>query len=183
MVYNAQHRFARISSRKVKPVLDLIRNKYADDALDILKHLPHRSARMIENGQMDRSMIIGFVSSLRACADFPRACSLRNRAKYCPSCFSLFVPSSARAPNVRPALSLQAQARSLALNLLPRRAPRALLVTFPMCSWVPTLAPSAQLAFSRRRDGTFALRAPPARRTQPPAALHPARAAPRARTV
>jgi large subunit ribosomal protein L22 len=49
MVYNAQHRFARISSRKVKPVLDLIRNKYADDALDILKHLPHRSARMIEN--------------------------------------------------------------------------------------------------------------------------------------
>jgi len=48
MVYNAQHRFARISSRKLKPVLDLIRHKYADDALDILKHLPHRSARMIE---------------------------------------------------------------------------------------------------------------------------------------
>jgi large subunit ribosomal protein L22 len=48
MQYVAQHRFARISSRKLKPVLDLIRDKYADDALDILKHLPHRSARMIE---------------------------------------------------------------------------------------------------------------------------------------
>ena len=48
MIYTAQHRFARISSRKLKPVLDLIREKYADEALDILKHLPHRAARMIE---------------------------------------------------------------------------------------------------------------------------------------
>jgi large subunit ribosomal protein L22 len=46
--YNATHRFARISVRKVRPLLDLIRGKYADDALDILKYLPHRSARMIE---------------------------------------------------------------------------------------------------------------------------------------
>jgi large subunit ribosomal protein L22 len=46
--YNATHRFARISVRKVRPVLDLIRGKYADDALDILKYMPHRSARMIE---------------------------------------------------------------------------------------------------------------------------------------
>ena len=46
--YKAQHRFARISVRKLLPLLDLIRNKYADDALDTLKYMPHRGARMIE---------------------------------------------------------------------------------------------------------------------------------------
>ena len=45
---HASHRFARISVRKVRPLLDLIRGKYADDALDILKYMPHRGARMIE---------------------------------------------------------------------------------------------------------------------------------------
>jgi large subunit ribosomal protein L22 len=46
--YTATHRFARISVRKLLPILDLIRGKYADDALDILKWMPHRGARMIE---------------------------------------------------------------------------------------------------------------------------------------
>ncbi len=46
--YKATHRFARISVRKLRPILDLIRGKYADDALDILKWMPHRGARMIE---------------------------------------------------------------------------------------------------------------------------------------
>jgi large subunit ribosomal protein L22 len=46
--YKAEHRFARISARKLLPLLDLIRNKYADDALDILRYMPHRGARMIE---------------------------------------------------------------------------------------------------------------------------------------
>ncbi len=46
--YKAVHRFARISVRKVRPILDLIRGKYADDAVDILKYMPHRGARMIE---------------------------------------------------------------------------------------------------------------------------------------
>jgi large subunit ribosomal protein L22 len=46
--YRASHRFARISVRKVRPLLDLIRNKYADDALDLLRYMPHRGARMIE---------------------------------------------------------------------------------------------------------------------------------------
>ncbi len=46
--YKAQHRFARISVRKLLPLLDLIRNKYADDAIDILRYMPHRGARMIE---------------------------------------------------------------------------------------------------------------------------------------
>lgn len=46
--YKAQHRFARTSVRKLLPLLDLIRNKYADDAVDILKYMPNRGARMIE---------------------------------------------------------------------------------------------------------------------------------------
>lgn len=46
--YKAEHRFARISVRKLHPLLDLIRNKYADDALDVLRYMPHRGARMIE---------------------------------------------------------------------------------------------------------------------------------------
>ena len=46
--YKAQHRFARISVRKLRPILDLIRGKYADDAVNILRYLPHRGARMIE---------------------------------------------------------------------------------------------------------------------------------------
>jgi large subunit ribosomal protein L22 len=46
--YVAKHRFARISVRKLRPILDLVRGKYADDAVDILKYMPHRGARMIE---------------------------------------------------------------------------------------------------------------------------------------
>jgi large subunit ribosomal protein L22 len=46
--YIAKHRFARISVRKLHPILDLIRGRYADDAVDTLKYLPHRGARMIE---------------------------------------------------------------------------------------------------------------------------------------
>src|SRR3954447_23113258 len=46
--YVAKHRFARISVRKLRPILDLVRGKYADDAMDILKFMPHRGARMIE---------------------------------------------------------------------------------------------------------------------------------------
>src|SRR5436309_10531098 len=45
---SATHRFGRISVRKLRPILDLIRGKYADDAVDILKYMPHRGARMIE---------------------------------------------------------------------------------------------------------------------------------------
>jgi large subunit ribosomal protein L22 len=48
MAYEATHRFARISARKVRPIADLIRGKLADDALNILKYQPHRGARMLE---------------------------------------------------------------------------------------------------------------------------------------
>jgi large subunit ribosomal protein L22 len=48
VVYEATHRFARISARKVRPVADLIRGKFADEAMEILKYQPHRGARMLE---------------------------------------------------------------------------------------------------------------------------------------
>ncbi len=48
MAYKAHHRYARISPRKVRPLADLIRGKYADEALDILRYQPHRGARMLE---------------------------------------------------------------------------------------------------------------------------------------
>jgi large subunit ribosomal protein L22 len=48
MPYEAVHRFARISARKVRPLADLIRGKSADGALDILRYLPNRGARMLE---------------------------------------------------------------------------------------------------------------------------------------
>jgi len=48
MAYTALHRFARISARKVRPLATMIRGKYADDALDMLKYQPERGARMLE---------------------------------------------------------------------------------------------------------------------------------------
>jgi large subunit ribosomal protein L22 len=48
MAYEAVHRYARISARKVRPLADLIRGKHADDALDILRYQPQRGARLLE---------------------------------------------------------------------------------------------------------------------------------------
>jgi large subunit ribosomal protein L22 len=48
MPYEAVHRFARISPRKVRPLAELIRGKFADDALNVLKYQPNRGARMLE---------------------------------------------------------------------------------------------------------------------------------------
>lgn len=48
MPFRATHRNARISPRKVRHLADLIRGRYADDALNILKYQPHRGARMLE---------------------------------------------------------------------------------------------------------------------------------------
>lgn len=48
MAYSAIHRFARISPRKVRGVADLIRGKYADEALNVLRHQPQRGARLLE---------------------------------------------------------------------------------------------------------------------------------------
>ena len=48
MAFRASHRYARISARKVRPLADLVRGKYADEALDILRYQPQRGARMLE---------------------------------------------------------------------------------------------------------------------------------------
>lgn len=48
MNYPSTHRYARISPRKVRPLADMIRGKFADEALEILRFQPHRGARMLE---------------------------------------------------------------------------------------------------------------------------------------
>jgi large subunit ribosomal protein L22 len=48
MAYKAVHRFAHISARKVRPLANLVRGKFADEALDILRYHPNRGARLLE---------------------------------------------------------------------------------------------------------------------------------------
>ncbi|MGD9125866.1 MAG: 50S ribosomal protein L22 [Planctomycetia bacterium] len=48
MAYTAVHRYARISPRKARLVADMVRGKFADEALEILRYQPQRAARMLE---------------------------------------------------------------------------------------------------------------------------------------
>ncbi len=48
MAFESKHRFARISPRKVRPLADMVRGKFVDEALDILRYQPQRGARMLE---------------------------------------------------------------------------------------------------------------------------------------
>ncbi len=48
MAYRAMHRFAQISPRKVRPLADLVRGKFADEALELLRYQPQRGARLLE---------------------------------------------------------------------------------------------------------------------------------------
>ena len=48
MAYQASHRYARISPTKVRLMADMIRGKFADEALDVLRFQPNRGARMLE---------------------------------------------------------------------------------------------------------------------------------------
>jgi large subunit ribosomal protein L22 len=48
MGFRATHRHARISARKVRPLADMVRGKFADEALDILRFQPQRGARLLE---------------------------------------------------------------------------------------------------------------------------------------
>ena len=48
MSFRANHRYARISPTKVRPLADLVRGKFVDEALDILRYQPQRGARMLE---------------------------------------------------------------------------------------------------------------------------------------
>ena len=47
MAWQARHRYARISPRKVKLVTDMIRGRDVQDALNILKFTPNRAAAMV----------------------------------------------------------------------------------------------------------------------------------------
>ncbi len=47
MAWQAKHRFARISARKVRLMADLIRGRDVQDALNVLKFSPNRAAGMV----------------------------------------------------------------------------------------------------------------------------------------
>jgi len=46
MAWQAAHKYARISARKARLMADLIRGRYAQDALNVLKFSPNRAAGM-----------------------------------------------------------------------------------------------------------------------------------------
>jgi large subunit ribosomal protein L22 len=48
MEYRASHRYADMSPRKMMPFATMIRGRAADEALEMLRFLPNRSARLIE---------------------------------------------------------------------------------------------------------------------------------------
>src|SRR5947199_8079076 len=48
MEYRAIHRHADMSARKVRPFATLIRGRNADEALELLRFLPNKSARLLE---------------------------------------------------------------------------------------------------------------------------------------
>ena len=48
MPWEATHRFARISARKARLIIDLIRRREVNDAMNILKFTPNRAAGMID---------------------------------------------------------------------------------------------------------------------------------------
>ena len=48
MEYKASHRFADMSARKIRPFATLIRGRRADEALEMLRFLPNKSARLLE---------------------------------------------------------------------------------------------------------------------------------------
>src|SRR5471030_1347015 len=48
MDYNAKHRFADMNARKIRQFADLIRGRMADEALEMLRFYPNKSARLLE---------------------------------------------------------------------------------------------------------------------------------------
>lgn len=48
MRYSAHHNFADMSARKIRPFASLIRGRTADEALELLRFLPNKSARLLE---------------------------------------------------------------------------------------------------------------------------------------
>jgi large subunit ribosomal protein L22 len=48
MPYEAKHRFARISPRKARLIMDLVRGRDVDDAISLLKFSKQRASGMVE---------------------------------------------------------------------------------------------------------------------------------------
>jgi large subunit ribosomal protein L22 len=48
MNYKASFRYADMSARKIRPFADMIRWRSADEALEVLRFLPNKSARLLE---------------------------------------------------------------------------------------------------------------------------------------
>ncbi|HZT81495.1 MAG TPA: 50S ribosomal protein L22 [Gemmataceae bacterium] len=48
MEYKATHRHADMSSRKLRPFAALVRGRPADEALELLRFLPNKGARLLE---------------------------------------------------------------------------------------------------------------------------------------
>ena len=48
MIYVAKHRFADVAPRKMRPIAQMVRGMNIDDAIEALKFLPNRGARLIE---------------------------------------------------------------------------------------------------------------------------------------
>lgn len=47
-VYQAKHYHADVTARKLRPFANLIRGKRADEAMEVLRYLPNRGARLLE---------------------------------------------------------------------------------------------------------------------------------------
>lgn len=47
-IFRAKYRHADMSPRKIRPFADMIRGKTADEALQMLRFLPNKSARLME---------------------------------------------------------------------------------------------------------------------------------------
>ena len=101
MAYTATHKYARISARKVRLIADLIRGKYADQALEILKYQPQRGARMLEK----------VLKSALANAEDRRAPSLQS-----------LVVTDARVDGGPMFKRIQPRARGMAMQILKRTA-------------------------------------------------------------
>jgi large subunit ribosomal protein L22 len=48
MDYKATHRFADVAPRKMRPMANMIRGMNVDEAIEALKFMPNRGARLIE---------------------------------------------------------------------------------------------------------------------------------------
>ena len=64
MQFSAEHRYAKISARKARPVVDLIRGKHVNDAMHILRQTNKRAAYMVD--KLLRSAISNADQSLEA---------------------------------------------------------------------------------------------------------------------